>query len=152
MKFWFAQSVQATGWPVRRSSALADERGKPMRKSVIVPEAPKPAGPYSHAVVANGFVFVAGQGPLIPETGVVPDNFKEQVRQTLKNIQTILRGVGCEMQDVIKVNAYLTDQTRFSDYNEVYQEFFGENPPVRTTVQTGLIKILVEIDCIAVLP
>jgi 2-iminobutanoate/2-iminopropanoate deaminase len=70
----------------------------------------------------------------------------------LKNIQTILRGVGCDMQDVIKVNAYLTDQTRFSDYNEVYQEFFSENPPVRTTVQTGLIKILVEIDCIAVLP
>ena len=123
-----------------------------MRQTIIVPEAPKPAGPYSQAVVANGFVFVAGQGPLIPETGVVPDNFKEQVRQTLKNIQTILRGVGCDMQDVIKVNAYLTDQTRFSDYNEVYQEFFSENPPVRTTVQTGLIRILVEIDCIAVLP
>jgi 2-iminobutanoate/2-iminopropanoate deaminase len=121
-----------------------------MRKSVIVPKAPKPAGPYSHAVVANGFVFVAGQGPQIPETGVVPDNFREQVRQTLRNIQTILREVGCEMQDVIKVNAYLTDPTRFSEYNEVYQEFFGENPPVRTTVQTGLIKILVEIDCVAV--
>jgi enamine deaminase RidA (YjgF/YER057c/UK114 family) len=56
------------------------------------------------------------------------------------------------MQDVIKVNAYLTDPTRFSDYNEVYREFFNESPPVRTTVQTGLIKILVEIDCIAVLP
>ncbi|MGA8658361.1 MAG: RidA family protein [Chthoniobacterales bacterium] len=121
-----------------------------MRKSVIVAKAPKPAGPYSHAVVANGFVFVAGQGPQIPETGVVPDNFKEQVRQTLRNIETILREVGCNMQDVIKVNAYLTDPTRFSEYNEVYQEFFGENPPVRTTVQTGLIKILVEIDCVAV--
>ena len=120
-----------------------------MRKSVIISEAPKPAGPYSHAVVANGFVFVAGQGPQVPETGFVPDNFKEQVRQTLRNIQTILRGVGCDMQDVIKVNAYLTDPTRFADYNEVYREFFGENPPVRTTVQTGLIKILVEIDCIA---
>jgi 2-iminobutanoate/2-iminopropanoate deaminase len=123
-----------------------------MRKSVIVPTAPKPAGPYSHAVVANGFVFVAGQAPLVPETGVVPDNFKEQVRQTLKNIQTILQGVGCSLQDVVKVNAYLTDPTRFSDFNDVYREFFGENPPVRTTVQTGLIKILVEIDCIAVLP
>jgi 2-iminobutanoate/2-iminopropanoate deaminase len=121
-----------------------------MRKSIIVAKAPKPAGPYSHAVVANGFVFVAGQGPQIPETGVVPDNFKEQVRQTLRNIETILREVGCNMQDVIKVNAYLTDPTRFSEYNEVYQEFFGENPPVRTTVQTGLIKILVEIDCVAV--
>jgi 2-iminobutanoate/2-iminopropanoate deaminase len=123
-----------------------------MHKTVIVPEAPAPAGPYSHAVVANGFVFIAGQGPLIPDTGVMPDNFKEQVSQTLKNVQTILRGVGCEMKDVIKVNAYLTDPTRFTEYNEVYREFFDQNPPVRTTVQAGLIKILVEIDCIAVLP
>jgi 2-iminobutanoate/2-iminopropanoate deaminase len=123
-----------------------------MRKSVIVPEAPKPAGPYSHAVVANGFVFVAGQGPQIPETGVVPDDFKEQVRQTLNNIRTILNSVGCNMKDVIKVNAYLTDPTRFADYNEVYKEFFGSDFPVRTTVQAGLIKILVEIDCMAVVP
>jgi 2-iminobutanoate/2-iminopropanoate deaminase len=123
-----------------------------MRKSVIVPEAPKPAGPYSHAVVANGFVFVAGQGPQIPETGVVPDDFKEQVRQTLNNIRTILKSVGCNMKDVIKVNAYLTDPTRFADYNEVYKEFFGSDFPVRTTVQAGLIKILVEIDCMAVVP
>jgi 2-iminobutanoate/2-iminopropanoate deaminase len=124
----------------------------PMRKSVIVSSAPRPAGPYSHAVVANGFVFVAGQGPQIPETGIVPDDFKEQVRQTLKNIQTILKNVGCDMKDVIKVNAYLTDPTRFAEYNEVYKEFFASDFPVRTTVQAGLIKILVEIDCMAVLP
>jgi 2-iminobutanoate/2-iminopropanoate deaminase len=123
-----------------------------MRKTVIVAGAPKPAGPYSHAVVANGFVFVAGQGPQTPESGVVPGDFKEQVRQTLKNIQTILKSVGCDMKDVIKVNAYLTDPTRFADYNEVYKEFFTSDFPVRTTVQAGLIKILVEIDCMAVLP
>jgi 2-iminobutanoate/2-iminopropanoate deaminase len=122
-----------------------------MKESIIVPDAPKPAGPYSHAVVAHGFVFVAGQGPNIPETGITPDNFKEQVRQTLRNIQTILRGVGCEMKDVVKVNAYLTDPTRFAEYNEVYKEFFTNDFPVRTTVQAGLINILVEIDCIAVL-
>ena len=124
----------------------------PMRKTAIVSGAPKPAGPYSHAVVANGFVFVAGQGPQIPESGVVPGDFKEQVRQTLKNIQTILQSVGCDMKDVIKVNAYLTDPTRFADYNEVYKEFFTSDFSVRTTVQAGLIKILVEIDCMAVLP
>ena len=56
------------------------------------------------------------------------------------------------MKDVIKVNAYLTDPTRFADYNEVYKEFFGSDFPVRTTVQAGLIKILVEIDCMAVVP
>jgi 2-iminobutanoate/2-iminopropanoate deaminase len=123
-----------------------------MKKHIILKEAAKPAGPYSHAVVAHGFVFVAGQGPSVPETGITPDNFKEQVRQTLRNVQTILRGVGCEMKDVIKVNAYLTDPTRFAEYNEVYGEFFTSDFPVRTTVQTGLIKILVEIDCIAVLP
>jgi 2-iminobutanoate/2-iminopropanoate deaminase len=123
-----------------------------MKKHIILSEAAKPAGPYSHAVVAHGFVFVAGQGPNAPETGVAPDNFKEQVRQTLRNIQIILRGVGCEMKDIVKINAYLTDPTRFSEFNEVYKEFFTSDFPVRTTVQAGLIKILVEIDCIAALP
>src|ERR1700759_4464333 len=106
-----------------------------MRKSIIVPEAPKPAGLYAHAVVANGFVFVAGQGPQIPETGIVQDNFKEQVRQTLKNIRAILRSVGWDMMDFTKVTPYRPDPPLFSKYNGLYNEFFDETPPVRTTVQ-----------------
>lgn len=120
-----------------------------MRKSVVVENAPEAAGPYSHAVVANGFVFISGQGPINPETGAMPDGFTEQVRQTLKNVQTILEACGLSLEDVVKVNAYVTDLTRFSEFNEVYKEFFQNDPPARTTVATALLGILVEVDCVA---
>lgn len=123
-----------------------------MRNANLVEGAVKPAGQYSHAVVANGFVFVSGQGPADPATNIVPDSFAEQVRQTLRNVQTILRGVGADLHDVVKVNAYLSDVTRFREYNEIYKEFFTADPPARTTVGSQLVGIQVEIDCIAVLP
>ncbi len=123
-----------------------------MRKAIMVESAVKPAGGYSHAVVANGFVYVSGQGPADPSTGIVPDGFAAQVRQTLRNLQTILKGAGAELKDVVKVNAYLSDVTRFREYDEIYREFFTANPPARTTVGSQLVGIQVEIDCVAVLP
>jgi 2-iminobutanoate/2-iminopropanoate deaminase len=123
-----------------------------MRKALIVEGAAKVAGLYSHAVIANGFVYVAGQGPADPKTGVVPDAFAEQVRQTLRNVQTILKGAGADFKDVVKVNAYLSDLTRFAEYNVIYKEFFTSEPPARTTIGCQLFGIQVEIDCVAVLP
>ena len=87
-----------------------------------------------------------------PATGVLSDKFADQVRQTLKNIQTILRGVGADMKDVVKVNTYLTDGSRFQEYNAIYKEFFPTEPPARTTIGCQMGGILVEIDCIALLP
>jgi len=123
-----------------------------MRKAIMVESAVKPAGRYSHAVIANGFVYVSGQGPADPATSIVPDGFADQVRQTLRNLQAILKGAGADLKDVVKVNAYLSDVTRFRDYDEVYREFFTADPPARTTVGSQLVGIQVEIDCIAVLP
>jgi 2-iminobutanoate/2-iminopropanoate deaminase len=120
-----------------------------MRKTVMAGKGPAPAGPYSHAVVANSFVFISGQGPVNPETGTMPDAFADQVRQTLKNVQTILEAAGSSLDDVVKVNAYVTDLTRFAEFNDVYKEFFQDDPPARTTVATALLGILVEVDCIA---
>ncbi len=120
-----------------------------MRKTVMADKGPTPAGPYSHAVVANGFVFISGQGPVNPETGAMPDAFADQVRQTLNNVQTILEAAGSSLDDVVKVNAYVTDLTRFSEFNDVYKEFFQDDAPARTTVATALLGILVEVDCIA---
>ena len=120
-----------------------------MRRTVMAEGGPAPAGPYSHAVVANGFVYVSGQGPVEPETGEMPDGFTDQVRQTLKNLRTILEAAGSGLDDVVKVNAYLTDLTRFAEFNEVYREFFGNDPPAGTTVATALLGILVEVDCVA---
>jgi 2-iminobutanoate/2-iminopropanoate deaminase len=120
-----------------------------MRKTVIAEKAPKPAGPYSHAVVADGFVYVSGQGPIEPETGTIPDAFDEQVRQAFKNVQTILEAAGSSFDEVVKVNAYVTDLTRFGEFNEVYGEFFQQDPPARTTVGASLLGFLVEVDCVA---
>jgi 2-iminobutanoate/2-iminopropanoate deaminase len=120
-----------------------------MRKTVTPEGGPAPGGPYSPAVVANGFVFVAGQGPVDPETGEMPDGFEDQVRQTLRNLQTVLEAAGSSLDDVVKVNAYLTDLTRFARFNEVYKEFFRNDPPARTTVGAALLGFLVEIDCVA---
>ncbi len=120
-----------------------------MRRTVTADKAPRPAGPYSHAVVADGFVFISGQGPVDPETGTMPDAFADQVRQTLGNVRTILEASGSGLDDVVKVNAYVTDLTRFQEFNEVYGEFFPHDPPARTTVGASLLGILVEVDCIA---
>ena len=123
-----------------------------MRKALIVDAALKPGGHYSHAIIANGFVYVSGQGPADPKTGVAPDAFAEQVRQTLRNVQIILKGAGADMKDVVKINAYLSDLTRFPEYNAIYKEFFPTEPPARTTIGCQLFGIQVEIDCVAVLP
>ena len=122
-----------------------------MRKTVKV-DGMKTGGHYSHAVIANGMVFVSGQGPVDPATGKMSDNFAEQVRQTIRNLKTILNSAGADLRDVVNINAYLSDLTRFPEYNDVYREFFQNEPPARTTIGCQLYGIQVEISCVAVLP
>jgi len=122
------------------------------RKAILIDNAAKPGGHYSHAVVANGFAYVSGQGPADPQTGQKPSDFAGQVRQTLVNLRTILEGLGLSMDDVVKINSYLTDLDKFSEYDQIYREFFSSSPPARTTIGCQLKGILVEIDCVAALP
>lgn len=123
-----------------------------IRKPIFAERGAKPAGQYSHAIVTNGFVYVSGQGPHHPETGELPPDFAGEVRQTLRNMEIILKAAGTDMAHVVKVNSYLTDLARFQEYNAIYAEFFPEAPPARTTIGCLLNGIQVEIDCIAVLP
>ena len=107
-------------------------------------------GPFSQAVVANGFVFTAGQIPAISGLGDQPDTFEDQVRQTIINLRSVLEAAGSGLEHVVKVNAYLTDPGRLEDYNRVYSEFFGAARPARTTVCVSLWGVALEIDCVAV--
>ncbi|MFC3205560.1 RidA family protein [Aquamicrobium soli] len=123
-----------------------------MRKTAMIDEAVAPAGHYSHAIIANGLVYVSGQGPVDPRTGEMPATFAGQVGQTLRNLDTILRGVGTELKNAVKINAYLSDVANFSEFDAVYRNFFADDPPARTTVGCQLVDIMVEIDCTAILP
>jgi 2-iminobutanoate/2-iminopropanoate deaminase len=113
--------------------------------------APAPIGPYSQAVKAGSLLFISGQGPIDPKTGKkVAGDIKEQTRQVLENIKGILEAAGLTLENVVKVNVYLKNMSDFPKMNEVYKEYFKENPPARTTVQaTPPGDIDVEIDAIA---
>ena len=137
-------------------AALAGIRGREvetMRKVIQISEAPRPLGVYSQAIVADGFVFVAGQGSINPATNQMElGDIRSETRRTLRNIQAILEAAGCRLRDAVRMGVFLTDLDDFQAMNEVFREFFPEDPPARTTVGVQLPKIKVEIDCIARLP
>ena len=109
-----------------------------------------PMGAYSQGLRAGDFVFVSGQGPIDPATGkIVGDTIEEQTARTLENIKAILEAGGATMADVVKVTAHLTDLSNFAAYNKVYATYFPDPKPVRTTVGSQLLGMLVEIDAIA---
>ncbi len=121
-----------------------------MRKVIRTPDAPRPRGVYSQAIVADGFVFVAGQGPINPDTNELElGDIRSETRRTLENIRAILVAAGSSLQDVVKVGVFLADINDFAAMNETYRKFFPEDPPARTTVGAELPKIKIEIDCIA---
>ena len=123
-----------------------------MRKHVISADAPKPIGPYSQAIVENGFIFLAGQGCMNPATGKMEmGDVKKETRQTFENIKAILEAAGSSLDKVVKCNVYLKDINDFAAMNEVYKTYFNAPYPARTTIQAGALPggIAVEIECIA---
>ncbi len=121
-----------------------------MKKEAIESDAaPSPAGPYSQGIVAGDFVFVSGQVGMDEEDDI-KEGIKEQTRQALENIKSILEAKGLEMGDIVKTTVYISDMDYFGEMNSVYEEFFGEDPPARSCVQTGmLLNFKVEIEATA---
>jgi enamine deaminase RidA (YjgF/YER057c/UK114 family) len=111
-----------------------------------------PRIPLSPGIVANGFLFVSGFGPQDPVTGEKPEGVAEQTRAVLSNLSLVLAEAGLDLSDVVKVTTHLQELKRdFADYNEAYAELMPEPRPVRTTVGSDLMDILVEIDVVAAL-
>jgi len=96
-------------------------------------------------------LFVAGQGPFDPTTGKCSTDIKAQTRQTILNVKAILEAGGYSLEDAVKVTIYLRNADDFQKMNEVYREFFLQNPPARTTIVVQFVnpEMLVEIDAIA---
>lgn len=121
-----------------------------MHKVVRTAKAPKPTGVYSQGIVSGDFVFVAGQGPINPQNNQLElGTIRSETQRVLENIRAILEAAGSSLCNVVRVGVFLADLKDFDGMNEVFQEFFPENPPARTTVGCALPEIKVEIDCIA---
>ena len=112
-------------------------------------ELPPPAGPYSHLMEANGFVFTAGLSPHHPATRALPEGIQAQTDQAISNLSTALGAVGLTLSDVVKTTVHLADLADFAAFNEVYRQRFVQPYPVRTTVGSQLAGFLVEIDAVA---
>ena len=127
-----------------------------MPKTIVsTKEAPKPIAPYSQGTIAGGFIFISGQGPMDPITGVMPTDVKEQARQVMLNIKAIVESAGGTMADLVKCTVLLRNMNDYKKVNEVYGTFFPQGQaPARTCSQAALpvgYSSLVEIDAIAYL-
>jgi 2-iminobutanoate/2-iminopropanoate deaminase len=121
---------------------------------IATDNAPKAIGPYSQAVVANGFVFASGQIAIDPATGQIKlGSISEQTERVLTNLKAILEHAGSSLNKVVKTTVYLKDMGDFEEMNRVYSEFFKENKPARATVQVARLPkdVSVEIDATAVI-
>ena len=121
-------------------------------KMVQTDRAPAAIGPYSQAVEAGPWLFVSGQLGLNPATGgFAGEGFREQAKQSLDNVSSILKAAGYALTDVVSVDVFVTDIALFGDFNEIYAGYFSEHKPARAVVEVkGLPKGgLVEVKCIA---
>lgn len=123
-----------------------------MKKIILTEKAPAPIGPYSQAIEVNGFIYCSGQIAIDPaKNEVMQGDVRAQAELVMKNIGGVLEKAGVGFQNVFKTTIFLTDMKDFTAVNEVYGQYFRENPPARSTVAvSGLPKgVNVEIEVIA---
>ncbi len=121
-------------------------------KAISTNMAPAAIGPYSQAIEVGNLVFTSGQLPIDPATGAFPEGgIKEQARQSLLNIQAILKEVGLTMNNVVKTTVFMADMGDFADMNGVYAEFFSEPYPARSAVAVKALPkgAMLEIEVVA---
>lgn len=122
-------------------------------KPIETNQAPAAIGPYSQAIVANGFVFASGQLPIDPATGeFAQGGVQEQTRQSLMNASQILQAAGTDLAHVVKTTVFLSDMANFAAMNEIYSQFFSQPFPARSAVAVKDLPkgALVEIEVVAV--
>ncbi|MFC7406280.1 RidA family protein [Georgenia alba] len=123
------------------------------RKQVLItPDAAPPGGPYSHAAIAGDFVYLAGATPHRTDRSLVEGGFDEQARQTFDNLAAIAAAAGSSLADAVQARVYLRHQDDFAAMNEIFAEYFGDEPPVRTTIQADLPGFLIEVDAVLYTP
>ena len=123
-----------------------------MKSKISTNAAPAAIGPYSQGILTGSFAFVSGQIPVNPDTGNIEcDDIKGQARQSLLNVESVLKEGGYTLNDVVKTTCFITDMKNFSEFNEVYAEFFKEDCPARSCVAVKELpkEALCELEVIA---
>jgi 2-iminobutanoate/2-iminopropanoate deaminase len=128
----------------------ASSKGK--LREISTEKAPKPVGPFSQAIQANGFVFVAGMTARDPKTGqVIEDDITRQTERVMENIKAILEAAGSSFDRTVKTTVYLKDMNDFDAMGKVYSRYFPSHPPARATVEVSKLHGgRIEIELIAV--
>lgn len=122
-------------------------------KKIYTNKAPNPVGPYSQAIIANGFLYCSGQIAINPENNQFIDgDIVEQTQQVMKNIEAVLKEANCDFRDVVKTTCFLDDMKNFAAFNEIYAKYFISEP-ARSCVEAKLPKgAKVEVEIIALIP
>ncbi len=124
-----------------------------MKKAIQIPGAPAPIGPYSQAILAENTLYVSGQIPLNPSTGLLEiETIDQATHRVLDNIQALLKEAGMDFSDVVKCSIFLKDLNDFSEVNTIYSSYFSGIYPARETVQVSRLPmdVPIEISCIAI--
>lgn len=124
----------------------------PQLTAIHTDDAPGALGPYSQAIVTDGWIFASGQIAIDPATGdLVDGGVAEQADQVLKNLAAVLAAAGGSLQTVVKTTVFLSDMALFAEMNEVYARHFGDHRPARATVAAGGLPkgVDVEIELVA---
>jgi 2-iminobutanoate/2-iminopropanoate deaminase len=122
---------------------------------ISTPNAPAAIGPYSQAVISDGFLFTSGQIPLIPSTGeMVKGDLATEVRQVFSNLDSVLKAAGLSFDQVVKTTVFLTSMSDFATLNEIYGEYLGKRKPARSTIAVAALPkgARVEIELVAKIP
>ncbi|CAN5599365.1 RidA family protein [soil metagenome] len=125
-----------------------------MKSPIATDQAPAAIGPYSHAVAVGNLLFTSGQIPLSPEGELVEGDIKAQTRQVLSNLRAVLEAGGSSLTLVVKCTCFMKDMNDFAAVNEVYAEFFGDDPPARSAVEVARLPkdVSIEIEAVALIP
>jgi 2-iminobutanoate/2-iminopropanoate deaminase len=125
------------------------------KKTFFTDKVPQPKGPYSQAVINSGILYISGQIPVDAVTGeLIRGTIEDETEAVLNNIRTITEEAGADMDGVLKVTCYLADIDDFPRFNTVYENYFPQYPPARSTIQAGKLPldVQIEMDAIVALP
>ena len=120
-------------------------------EAVFTEKAPRPVGPYSQAIRAGCFLFIAGQVPIDPATGkLVEGDFEAKARRVLENLKAIVEAAGATLDQVVKVTVYIKDISKFSEFNKIYAEYFKGVKPARAVVEVSNLPVGADLEVEAI--